>query len=87
VDVARIQRFTNRTQADLACGLLVAHGIDALVMVDDAGGMRPDISFGIGGVAVVVPDEQLDEALELLDTPDAFDDHDGDTDPGGPLAG
>jgi len=68
--MARIQRFTDRTQADLARGLLVAHGIDAVVLVDDAGGMRPDISFGIGGVAVVVPDDQLAEALELLDTPD-----------------
>lgn len=67
--VARIDRFVTRADADLACGLLVAHGINAFVSVDDAGGMRPDIAFGIGGTAIVVPDEELDDALALLDTP------------------
>ncbi|MEX0953339.1 MAG: DUF2007 domain-containing protein [Nitriliruptoraceae bacterium] len=85
--MARIQWFTDRTQADLACGLLVAHGISAVVLVDDAGGMRPDISFGIGGVAVVVPDDQLDEALELLDTPDGPAGSDEDKRPDGAAGG
>jgi hypothetical protein len=66
--MARIDRFTSRTDADLACGLLQAHGIAAYVSADDAGGMRPDIAFGIGGTAVVVADEDLDEALAILDT-------------------
>ncbi len=65
--MARIDRFASRVDADLACGLLQTHGIDAYVMSDDAGGTRPDIAFGIGGTVVVVPDEDLATALELLE--------------------
>jgi hypothetical protein len=68
--MARIDRFTTRVQAELARGLLSVHGLDAIVLADDAGGNRPEISFGIGGTVVVVPDEQLDEALALLDAVD-----------------
>lgn len=67
--MARIDRFVSRADADLACGLLQVHGIDAFVSGDDAGGMRPDIPFGIGGTAVVVADEDLEEALAILDEP------------------
>lgn len=67
--MARIDRFVTRAEADLACGLLQVHGIAAYVSGDDAGGMRPDIPFGIGGTAVVVPDEDLDDAIALLDAP------------------
>lgn len=65
--MARIDRFTTRTQAELAAGFLHAHGFDARVSADDAGGVRPEIAFGIGGTVVVVPDHQLEEALALLD--------------------
>lgn len=65
--MARIDRFVTRTDADLACGLLRAHGIDAFVSVDDAGGQRPDIAFGIGGTAVIVAEDDLQDALALLD--------------------
>ena len=67
--MARIDRFVSRADADLACGLLQVHGIDAFVSGDDAGGMRPDIPFGIGGTAIVVADEDLEEALAILDDP------------------
>jgi len=67
--MARIDRFVSRADADLACGLLQVHGIDAFVSGDDAGGMRPDIPFGIGGTAVIVADEDLEEALAILDDP------------------
>lgn len=65
--MARIDRFTSRVQAELACGLLTANGFDAIVLADDAGGLRPEISFGIGGTVVVVPDHQLEQAFALLD--------------------
>jgi hypothetical protein len=65
--MARINRFMTRAQADLACGLLRSNGVDAIVLADDAGGMRPDIGYGIGGTVVVVPDHQLEHALALLD--------------------
>lgn len=65
--VARIDRFTSRAQAQLACGLLTAHGIDAYVSGDDAGGAYPQLAYGIGGIVLVVPDEQVDAARDLLD--------------------
>lgn len=79
--MARIDRFTSRVQAELAYGLLTANGFDAFVLADDAGGNRPEISYGIGGTVVVVPDEQIDEALALLDAVyDGSIDHEGDVD-------
>lgn len=65
--MARIERFTSRIEAEMACAMLTANGIDARVSADDAGGVHPEIPFGIGGTAVVVPDDQLEEARELLD--------------------
>lgn len=68
--MARIDRFASRVDADLACGLLQAHGIAAVVRSDDAGGNRPDIAFGIGGTVVEVDDADLEEALALLEGQD-----------------
>lgn len=65
--MASIDRFTSRTQAQLACGLLTAHGIEAYVSSDDAGGAYPQLPYGHGGTVVVVPDELLADALALLD--------------------
>jgi hypothetical protein len=75
--VARIDRFTSRMQAEMACGLLQANGFQARVSADDAGGVHPDIPFGIGGTAVVVPDAEYEEAIALLDAaPSAWQDPD-----------
>lgn len=75
--MTRIDRFTSRMQAEMACGLLQANGFQARVSADDAGGVHPDIPFGIGGTAVVVADEDYDEAVALLDAePDAWQDAD-----------
>lgn len=65
--MARIERFTSRVQAEVACGWLTEQGIDARVSSDDANGVHPDIPFGIGGTAVIVADEQLEQAKALLD--------------------
>ncbi|TVP64110.1 MAG: DUF2007 domain-containing protein [Nitriliruptor sp.] len=65
--VARIQRFSSRVDAEVAASMLNACGIDARVVNDDTGGMHPNLAFGHGGSEVVVPDEQLEEATALLD--------------------
>lgn len=65
--MARIERFTTRVQADLACEMLRANGVDARVSSDDAGGLHPDIAYGIGGTVVVVPDDEFALANALLD--------------------
>lgn len=65
--MARIDRFTSRADAQVACGMLVAHGIDAYLSGDDAGGVFPQFPYSLGGTVVIVPDEQEAEALALLD--------------------
>ncbi|GGI06466.1 putative signal transducing protein [Egicoccus halophilus] len=65
--MARIQRFTSRTEAELARSALESEGIAAYVSGDDAGGLHPEIPYGVGGTAVVVPDEDHARALALLD--------------------
>jgi len=65
--VARIDRFTSRIEADLARGLLESAGIAAWVSADDAGGNNPALPFGIGGTVVVVAEDDLADALAILD--------------------
>lgn len=65
--MARIERFTSRTDAEMARSVLEANGIAAYVSGDDAGGLHPELPYGIGGTAVVVPDERYAEAVALLD--------------------
>lgn len=67
METARIDRFTSRVDADVACAMLQARGIAARLSGDDGGGIHPDIPFGIGGTTVVVPRDQYDEAIALLD--------------------
>jgi len=65
--MARIERFMSRTEADLARTVLEDAGIPAYVSGDDAGGLHPEIPFGVGGTAVVVPDDRHREACDVLD--------------------
>lgn len=65
--MARIRRFTSRVDAEVAVSMLRAHGLQARAVHDDTGGMHPNLAFGQGGSEVVVPDEELGAATELLD--------------------
>lgn len=63
----RIERFTSRTDAEMARSVLEANGIEAYVSGDDAGGLHPELPYGIGGTAVVVADGRYADAIALLD--------------------
>jgi hypothetical protein len=65
--VTRIERFSSRADAELARTVLEDAGIPAYVSGDDAGGLHPEIPYGIGGTAVVVPDDRYAEAIAVLD--------------------
>lgn len=67
VPTVRVGRFSNRAEADVARGLLEAHGIEARVLADDAAGLRPDVAFGAGGIALAVHPDDAELAQELLD--------------------
>ena len=62
--MARIRRFSSRVDAEVAASMLTARGIDARVVNDDTGGMHPNLAFGHGGSEIVVPDDQLEEAVQ-----------------------
>ncbi len=67
----RVGGFVSRGQAELVRGYLVEHGVDAVVVADDAGAVAPHFSLGAGGVALAVAASQVDEARRLLSTAEA----------------
>lgn len=65
--MARVGSFSSRTHAEMAAGMLDAHGIPARPAADDAGGAAPHVALGAHGFAIEVPDDHADEAWSLLD--------------------
>jgi hypothetical protein len=59
-----VRTFLNRIDADLAQGALEASGIDAMVGADDAEGNQPGL--WMGGVRLLVREEDAEEAAEVL---------------------
>ena len=59
-----VRTFLNRIDADLAQGALESAGIDAVVSADDAEGNQPGL--WMGGVRVLVREDDLEEATEVL---------------------
>jgi hypothetical protein len=61
--------FLNHIEADLAKSALEAAGIDAMILSDDCGGVRPHL--WMGGIRLLVRDEDAQRALEILDVTEA----------------
>ena len=58
-----IGTYKNRVDAELAHGVLVADGIDAIVSADDVGGLY---AGAVGAVRLLVRSEDADRARESL---------------------
>ena len=59
--------FSSRPHAEMAAGMLGAHGIRAVVAGDDAGGIAPHVTFiSGGGYALSVAAVDVEEAQALL---------------------
>lgn len=56
----------NRLEANAITGMLQAHGIEAILSADDAGGTRPDVGF-VQGTRVLVRSSEEDDARRLID--------------------
>ena len=67
-DLVVVHTFSNRVEADLAKSALDAAGIEALVRSDDAGGLRPHMTF-VNGADLLVRPEDAEAAREVLDLP------------------
>ena len=63
-----VHTFPDRIEADLAASALEAAGIESMVAGDDAGETQPGL-WGAQGVALLVRQEDENEARAILDTP------------------
>jgi hypothetical protein len=63
-----VRSFRDRFEAELAQSALEAAGIDSMVRSDDAGGMRPAMTFA-NGAELVVRSEDAERAGEILRLP------------------
>jgi hypothetical protein len=62
-----IRTYTNQFDAQIAKTALDAAGIASMIRSDDCGGTRPHL--WMGGVELVVRQENAGEAAAILDTP------------------
>lgn len=58
--------FGDRVPAELARSLLTSHDIRSTLLVDDAGGLHPELSRLSGGVKLAVASEDAEVARSLL---------------------
>ena len=65
-----VATYPGRHIAEMMGELLRREGIEAVVEVDDAGGLRPDLALTLGAKLKVAVD-QLERARELLSDPEA----------------
>jgi len=63
-----VHTFGSQPEADLAVSALEAADIDAVIKEDSAGGMRPSLAWA-GGYEVLVREEDLAAARDVLDLP------------------
>ena len=64
--LAVVDSFALRVEADLAKSVLESAGIDATIQADRAGGMRDHLAWSGFGFKVLVRDEDLADAREVL---------------------
>ena len=64
-----VHAFGSEPEAELAKNALEAAGIDAIIQADTAGGMRPHIAWSSGGFKVLVREEDVTAAREILESP------------------
>ena len=64
-----VHSFGSRPEADMAVSALEAAEIDAMVQADTGGGMRPSIAWAGVGFQVLVREEDLAQARDVLDLP------------------
>jgi hypothetical protein len=64
----RVASFEFEHQANLAVSFLASKGIVAFIASDDCGRTDPVLGFATGGVRLMVPESQAQEAILLLES-------------------
>lgn len=74
---SQVVAYNTRLEADLAVAKLSEAGIDAFIVADNLGGTFPMMQMITGGYKVMVLDETIEEAREIVfadeDIPEATD--------------
>jgi Putative prokaryotic signal transducing protein len=73
-DLVVVQSFGTRVEADIAQGILESSGIDAMIQADTAGGMRQHLAWSGLGFRVLVCEEDVAMARDVLKPPPDTDD-------------
>ncbi len=66
--MAILRTFSNEIEAEMAMSALEAAGIQSAMTRDDCGGIQPAMGL-TGGIQVIVDDENIEAATEVLDAP------------------
>lgn len=61
-----VQRFGSHPEAELAKGALTSAGISSMIQADTAGGMREHLAWSGAGFKLLVREEDLTAAREIL---------------------
>jgi putative signal transducing protein len=64
-----LRTFTNDLEAQAFRSLLEARGLAVLIEVDNCGGMRPHFDYTMG-IKLMVPEQDADQARELIQAAD-----------------
>ena len=61
-----VQSFGTRAEADIALGILESSGLEAMIQADTAGGMRQHLAWSGVGFRVLVCEEDVAKARDVL---------------------
>ncbi len=69
-DLVVVKTFPYRPEAEIAKGLLIEKGVEAILVADDCGGFRSHLTFTGRGVDLFVKKEDLKKSQEILEVVD-----------------
>lgn len=68
-NLVMVHAFASQSEAEVAKSALDAAGIDAMIQADTVGGMRPHIAWSGSGFKILVREEDVTAAREVLESP------------------
>ncbi len=70
-DLVAVGTFENLSEAEVALSLLSAEGIAAVIKDQPLASLLPPIAFANGGLTVLVSEDEVERAREVLTQPDS----------------
>jgi hypothetical protein len=70
-DLVAVGTFENLSEAEVALSLLSAEGIAAVIKDQPLASLLPPVAFANGGLTVLVSEDEVERAREVLAQPDS----------------